>query len=577
MFDKYNESDLLKSAERILKHEFKILNSNFITVFKKDKSQFSNAKNEEYSNTITRRIKGDYKLLDWHSDFYAAYTWNNNIWYKDIKYGDMEGVEVKIPWEFGRMQHLPILAMAYNVTLNEDLLLEFQNQIYDFYSQNPPRFGVQWSSSMDVAIRAVNILVAYDVINQTKELSTEFRQDLIEIIHSHGVHIYNNLEWNDGFRANHYLANLCGLIFISAYLPKSDSTMKWLDFASIELVKEIEHQFNDDGSNFEASLPYHNLSAQFVIHSLAVLNSIGKDITTTKINKIIEFLLNAVPQSNILPQIGDNDSGFLYSFEPNWNPLNVSWVYAFLKETVNYPVSYNHHTQYDVPIRNDYVVYKDFGLVGYFKDQYDLFLHCGDIGQNGKGGHSHNDQLSFVLNVNGNEIITDPGTYLYTSSANYRNKFRSTSNHNTLCVAGHEQNDWFDGSVEELFWLKWNKSKAKIIETSNNLFVGKHSGFVKDHIRTIKLDNNLIEIIDQCDINDEKFISFHFSPDCDVFIEKTVTTVKYRGHEINLKFNSGRIELDDYDYSPSYGIKLQAKRIKVYFNENVISTVIYIK
>ena len=47
----------------------------------------------------------------------------------------------------------------------------------------------------------------------------------------------------------------------------------------------------------------------------------------------------------------------------------------------------------------------------------------------GSGGHTHNDLLSFVLRVNGEEIITDPGTGNYTGDPTLRELLRSTGVH----------------------------------------------------------------------------------------------------------------------------------------------------
>ena len=63
------------------------------------------------------------------------------------------------------------------------------------------------------------------------------------------------------------------------------------------------------------------------------------------------------------------------------------------------------------------------------------------------GTHTHNDLLSFELNINGQDLIVDPGTYLYTSSPSFRNEFRSTRKHNTIEVDGEEQNEFINPFV----------------------------------------------------------------------------------------------------------------------------------
>ena len=41
----------------------------------------------------------------------------------------------------------------------------------------------------------------------------------------------------------------------------------------------------------------------------------------------------------------------------------------------------------------------------------------------GRGGHGHNDILSFELWLDGMNLVTDCGAYLYTASREWRNRF----------------------------------------------------------------------------------------------------------------------------------------------------------
>src|SRR5262249_44917480 len=65
-----------------------------------------------------------------------------------------------------------------------------------------------------------------------------------------------------------------------------------------------------------------------------------------------------------------------------------------------------------------------------------LIIDCGDVGLSGRGGHGHNDILSFELFLNGFNVVTDCGAYLYTASREWRNRFRSTAFHNSVEVDG---------------------------------------------------------------------------------------------------------------------------------------------
>ena len=68
-----------------------------------------------------------------------------------------------------------------------------------------------------------------------------------------------------------------------------------------------------------------------------------------------------------------------------------------------------------------------------------VVLRCGDVGQNGAGGHAHNDMLSFELSRR-RPIVVDSGTYAYTFDVAARNEMRATAAHNVTIVNGQEIN-----------------------------------------------------------------------------------------------------------------------------------------
>jgi hypothetical protein len=74
------------------------------------------------------------------------------------------------------------------------------------------------------------------------------------------------------------------------------------------------------------------------------------------------------------------------------------------------------------------------------QDSHYLLALCSPKGMNGYCGHTHNDFLSFELEVFGRTFLSDCGSYVYTQSPEWRNRFRSTTSHNTLTVDNHEQN-----------------------------------------------------------------------------------------------------------------------------------------
>lgn len=245
-----------------------------------------NRTNLKESQRIWQLIGPDYVPIDWQLDFKSGYRWREDVWHRDISLGHLPGVDIKVPWELGRMQHLPTLALACHFARAEApgfrgaaaYAQEFCNQVFDFIATNPPGFGVNWSCAMDVAIRCANLLVARDiVIASGAHLDEAFERAFTASILAHARHVMKNLEWSPVYRGNHYLANIVGLLFAASCLPGDEEVDSWLAFSVQELVAEVEYQFHEDGSNFEASVCYHRLSAEMVLWGFALLSNLPEE------------------------------------------------------------------------------------------------------------------------------------------------------------------------------------------------------------------------------------------------------------------------------------------------------------
>src|SRR5262249_6777646 len=107
-----------------------------------------------------------------------------------------------------------------------------------------------------------------------------------------------------------------------------------------------------------------------------------------------------------------------------------------------------------------------------------VFIDCGDVGMHGRGGHGHNDILSFELFLNGLNVVTDCGAYLYTASREWRNRFRSTAFHNGVQVDGEELNRFIG---PDALWQLCNDAhpvEANLSSSSRcDSFRGAHDGY----------------------------------------------------------------------------------------------------
>jgi len=98
----------------------------------------------------------------------------------------------------------------------------------------------------------------------------------------------------------------------------------------------------------------------------------------------------------------------------------------------------------------------------------------------GRGGHGHNDILSFELWLDGMNLVSDCGTYLYTASREWRNRFRSTAFHNVVQVDGEEMNLFI--SPENLWQLHDDARPVDVAwarDSRMDYFRGSHTGYMR--------------------------------------------------------------------------------------------------
>ena len=214
------------------------------------------------------------------------------------------------------------------------------------------------------------------------------------------------------------------------------------------------------------------------------------------------------------------------------------------------------------------------------KGKNHMIISAGPNGQNSNGGHCHNDKLSFALCIEGQDIIVDPGTFVYTPFPDWRNKFRSTAYHNTVRIDRKEQNRF---TKNHLFSLK-NDAKIKVnqweITQERDIFDAEHSGYTRlknpaTHRRQIiynKKENSWI-IKDLLTGKGEYQIDlyFHLSPDVKIIKNsknKFIIQTK-NNNNINLiitptKIKNLKMFTQKSWYSPEYGSKIQSARIECF-------------
>tara|TARA_Y100000768_G_scaffold387871_1_gene380761 strand:+ start:1672 stop:3699 length:2028 start_codon:yes stop_codon:yes gene_type:complete len=595
IFNKINQSDINK----LINHEFDLLGSSYVKVnYVTKKNDIHNLKYKNYHDeSKIIRIKSEinsflgnefdldeYEPIDWQLDFISGYRWNENTWYRDIKVYDLDGVDIKRPWELSRLQHLPRLAFNYYIDNDkEHLAKECVYQITDWILNNRVRRGVNWRTTMEVSIRACNILLTVELIQNSKFVSKKFLSLVKKSMIDHGNHIMNNLEKSFDFSGhNHFMANVVGLVFLGICY-ESKLSNRWLTYGLKEFINSIDNQFHEDGGNFEGSSYYHRLVFEMILYNTILINnnliyidaSLKKDnIFNNKIiNKIMNsfnFYKNIISPNMRLFQYGDNDSGKFFDIASNnekdfqrnlidlandffsiqSNSESISTL--FINDAVDRSsFKYNKINEEYYTLSKRSIFFPESKIYKYFNDNYTALCVLRSVFL----GHTHNDLFSFELFLKNEPIIVDGGSYCYTSNLSLRDKFRNTINHNTLWINEKEQNKLI-GVFEIL-----KESTSSIQKISKNQIIASHNGYKKKHLREFIFEEKRMIIEDYFD--DDSFLSINFAPNIKIEpIDNSAIKINSINSQLLLNLdNLEFLRLEDGNYSEGYGKMVQNKRL----------------
>lgn len=528
--------------------------------------------------------------IDWNQDFKSKFIWENKF-YKKIKIVDLnDDADVKVPWELSRFQHIFTLGKSYWITNDKKYYLEFRNEILDWIEKNPIYMTVNWTCTMDVSIRAVNWIFGYFLFKDLIDKDNDLLKKLNNSLYNHGRYIIKNLEKGLGYANNHYLSDLNGLVFLGLYFRKlnNNEVNHWIKVGIRELEKEMFIQNNSDGSNYETSTSYHRLVTELMFYPmyLCELNNINfSEDYKKRLEKMFEFIGKITKSNGTYPLIGDVDNGRLVILS-NYYEWQISDCRHIISVGGEY---FNNHFLKEIGakeledklwINNSVSTYKEkfykksfeFSKGGYYLLQNEniyCIIKCGELSVKGAGGHSHNDQLAFELNILGEDFIVDTGTGVYTANKDTRNIFRSTIMHNTVSINGIEQNYF---NEKDLFSMP-EQTFSKCLKFSDNEFEGEHYGYLKKvsvvHNRKIILEKNSLTIFDRLE-NKEGVISLNLDLEIKIKEKDNEIILEKNNKKLSLKLQDKNYKIVDSFVSPKYGEIKTSKRIEIYFKNRDI-------
>jgi len=476
------------------------------------------------------------EAIDWSLDYKVSFAWPKR-YFRSISYADLgKPNDVKFPWELSRMQWMIPLGQAYLLTQDEKYAQKVKDLILSWIQENPYACSVNWACTMDVALRLIVWTWFFHVFKESASWADPtFRSDFLRSLYLHGLFTSRHLEKSD-VNGNHYTADAAGLVFAGLFFGHD----AWHHQGWSILENEIKLQIFEDGVDFEASIPYHRLVQELFFFPALYRMKQGFEISDfykDRLLKMAYFTAHYARLDGSAPVWGDADDARVLPFGEQdlndhryligligttfsskdllslWSGSNTEMLWVF-GETL--------------PLRDKpkiHLVSKSFPDGGFYvmRDQHNhVFIDCGPLGLKGRGGHGHNDILSFEAILEHTPLIVDPGAYVYTSDYIERNRFRSTAYHNTPQIDDEEINRF----VRPDYMWTFHHDAHPLVEQwkegkKESIFRGSHTGYKRlaepvRPIRTIKLNHGISELTIEDYFegqgNHKILIPFHFHP-----------------------------------------------------------------
>ncbi len=542
----------------------------------------------EYANKI---LKNQFSIFEKTYEFKRNINWHygffNNFYWKlekseriDIHPKGRE-IDVKYVWELNRHNFLPYLGFAYYFTNDETYAKEFKKIILDWIRKNPPLYGINWFSGLEISIRLISWIFTLYFFKDSKEVNNkEFFEKIFSSMFQHALYLkyfYTRSSFN------HTVGDLFGIYLFSKIFEKINPMKKWERKFFNKLSKQISLQTRTDGTNIEQSVNYHRFVLEF-FSLFMVLNL--KSINEKEyylMEKMFNYLLYIIKPNREFPLIGDFDDGKVLPLSYFENNLFTDLIdlgsILFHRADLKFISSRISPLSVLLLGSNRFEIYQKiqsqepkkkvefFNKAGYFvlrdnwSDQSNyLFIDYGKFGPF-IAPHSHSGITNFIYSFKGKDIIIDSGTYTYNKSWNQRNYFRGSEAHNVLVINKKNQakiSDWFA-------WQNKPKIKRNFNENVRNLeftcFHNGYSGFIVK--RTIITQGNLENItikdsvIKTQNISTNKFdiidINFHLNGDLDVKIKDNIISLNNKIYLEVISKHKFEIKIKNSEYSPRYG------------------------
>jgi len=534
--------------------------------------------------------------IDWLRDFRSGVSWPRR-YMRDIAYvNPADASDVKLPWELSRLQWLMPAGQAYLLSGEESHAEAVRAVIESWIDDNPYAQTVNWSCTMEVALRILSWSWFFRVFHASRSWTDSgFRERFLCALYLHCDFTLRHLELSD-VNGNHCTADAAGLVFGGLFFGKGRDAGRWLARGWSLLCDELPRQVFPDGVDFEGSVAYHRLVAELFLLPALYRQACALDVPAAYRERLVamaRFSAAYTRPDGSTPLWGDADDA--RALPLGRQPLTdhrylVGLMGAAFEAPELRAASAGSRAEAywllgpaaaamlpdaaTPPAPPGSAGFPDGGFYIMRNAVDHVFIDCGPVGLAGRGGHGHNDCLAFEAVLDGTLLVTDCGAFVYTASFSERNLFRSTAAHNTPCLDTQELNRMHPEYLWSLEYDARPELRQFQIGLEGDRFTGAHAGYRRldppvTPVRTIELEHasHALTIRDRFEGSGfhQIEVPLHLAPGVEAHvIAAGVVELRAAAARFRLEWEPCRawaLEIGAGRVSPSYGVVLPSVRL----------------
>src|SRR5205807_6300058 len=132
---------------------------------------------------------------------------------------------------------------------------------------NPRGMGINWASSLEVALRLISWCWSLCLFRDSAALSQGLFAEMLGGIWAHAAHVQRYLSYY--FSPNtHLTGESLGLFYAGVMLREHEDAARWRALGARILVEQSERQIDPDGVYFEHSTYYQRYTVEIYLHFL---------------------------------------------------------------------------------------------------------------------------------------------------------------------------------------------------------------------------------------------------------------------------------------------------------------------